>query len=140
MNIDDKSFFSELIINDNQSFLSEKYRGDDMGVNVEQANQKNNTNSESFISDQSKGAGTDAKAKQRRRKKRKSNLKVDISDNEAHRSKHDTLNMPWELESSDQKHNSEEYGKFNGKFEDIEDHEYNHIKISRASDTSPCIM
>ena len=37
-----KSFFSELIINENQSFLSGQFREDDTKLNVKQTNQRNN--------------------------------------------------------------------------------------------------
>ena len=48
-----KIFFSQFIIKDIQSFLSEVLREDDKEVNAEQTNQKNNSYSESFISDKS---------------------------------------------------------------------------------------
>ena len=100
-------------------------------------NQKCNNNSEGAISDQSKDADIYGKVKQkkkkRKQKKRRNNSKVDISDNNTHRSKHYTINMPQELESNDQKHNGDEYGKCDGECEDIEDQEYNHISINNNS-------
>ena len=44
------------------------------------------------------------------------------------------------LKSNDQINNGDEYGKFSGKLEDTEDQEYNHIKISIASNIGPCIL
>ena len=70
INDDNKSLFSELTINDNQSFLSEQFIEDDMKVNVEKTNQKNNNNSDSLISDQSKDVGIDATAKTKEEEKK----------------------------------------------------------------------
>ena len=81
------------------------------------------------------------KKKKRKQKKRRNNSKVEISDNNAHRSQHDTINMPRKFDSSGEKHNGDEYGKFIGTLEGIENQESNHIKlISIGGDISPCIM
>ena len=42
-------FFSELIINENQSFVSEQLLEDDMAANVKQTSERDNNNSERFI-------------------------------------------------------------------------------------------
>ena len=92
------------MISNNQSFLLKQFREDDIEVNVEQINQKNNNKSECFISDQSKEARIDATAKQKKKRtqnKRKTNSKVVTLYSNTHRRKYDTISMPYELESSD---------------------------------------
>ena len=144
-NNDDKSFFSELIINDIQSFLSEKFREDDMEINVEQTNQKTIIVVKALFQTSLKMLAQMQKGNQRRRKenkrKEKNNSKIDISDNDTHRSEYETISMPRELENSDQKHNGDKYGEFRGKSEDIEDKNIMTQKIILiASNTGPCIM
>ena len=55
------SFLSELIINENQRFVSEQLREDDTVTNIKQASQRENNSSESFISDQSKDPDMETK-------------------------------------------------------------------------------
>ena len=68
------SFFSELIIYENQSFLSQQLRENDMAANVKQASERDNNNSESFISYQAKDPDLDANTiltKKKRKQKKK---------------------------------------------------------------------
>ena len=77
----------------------------------------------------------DAKQNKWRRKERIP--KVDILEDNTHRSKHDTMNIPSGVESSDLRYNGDEYDKFDV----IEDQQYHHIKIILlSSDTSPFTM
>ena len=67
VNKDSKSFFSELIINENHSFVSEQFRENDMSVNVKQTSGRDN-NSESFVSNQAKDPDIDVNAIQTKKK------------------------------------------------------------------------
>ena len=58
-NNNENNFLSELTINQNQSFVSEQLRKDD--TVAKQASQRDNDNSERFISDQSKDPDIEAK-------------------------------------------------------------------------------
>ena len=72
INNDKKSSFSELTINDNQSFLSDQFGEDDKEVNVKQTRK---TIIIVKLSDQPKGAGIDAKSKEKKGKKTKEKQK-----------------------------------------------------------------
>ena len=67
----ENSFFSELTINENQSFVSEQLREDDMVANIKQTSQRDYNNSESFISDQSTDPDMEAQPYKLRRKEYK---------------------------------------------------------------------
>ena len=111
-----KTSFQKNIMNENQGFLSEQFREDDIQEYVKQTNQRNNNNDrETFF--------------QTNIKKRKNKSKVDISESATHRNEHDTIDIPQGIESSDQRLNISEYSKFDGEFDDIRDQEYHHIKI-----------
>ena len=70
-NNNEKSFLSDQINNQNQTFVSEQLREDDMVTNIKQASQTANTNSEILISDQSKYHEMEAKTIKQRRKESK---------------------------------------------------------------------
>ena len=94
INKDNKSFISELIINENQGFFSEQLRENDMAANIKQTSERDNNNSESFISDQAKDPDIDANTiqtkKKRKQKKKKNNSKADILENNKCTCEHDT--------------------------------------------------
>ena len=72
--------FSELIINENQSFASEQLRENDTMANVKQTSERDNSNSERLISYQGKDPDIDVHAVQGKiANKKKKNSKVDIS-------------------------------------------------------------
>ena len=101
-----QSLHANKIINNNQSFLSEQLTDDDMKMNVKQTKQINNNNdSESFLSDQSRDVDIEAKTKQTNNKtkqKKRKNSKVDNSDRNTHRIKHDKIDIPHEVNSTNQ--------------------------------------
>ena len=142
-----QSLSSNLIFNENESFLPEQLTENDMKVNVNtKPDNSNNNNSESYLSDQSKDAEIKVKTKEeskkkRRQKKRKYNSKNDISDSNTPRSEHVKIEIPHEADSCDQKLNSDEYSTLDVEHNGTRDQEYHGIEIlSLASDTSPCIM
>ena len=99
-NEDTNIFFSELIINENQSFVSEQSRGDDMVAYVKQTHERENNNSENVISDQSKDPDIEMKTRQtkkktakKKKKRKKNNPRINISEDNKHRCKHDMINI-----------------------------------------------
>ena len=86
---DSKNFFSEPMINEIQSFVSEQLREKDTAENVTQTSNRDNNKSESFISDQAKDPDINANTMQmrnkRKHKKKKSNSKLDISESNRNR-------------------------------------------------------
>ena len=73
-NNNENSFLLELTINENQSFISDQLREDDMVANIKHVSQKDNINSERFISNQSKDPDMGAKTiqiKKKRKQKKK---------------------------------------------------------------------
>ena len=90
INKDSNSVFSELIINENQSLVSEKLREDDMAANVKKS-ERDNSNNESFISDQAKDPDIVENTKQNKKNRKKKNSKVNISDNYKHQCEYDTI-------------------------------------------------
>ena len=65
-----------------KAMFLEQLREDDMVLNIKQASQRDNNNSEIFILDQSKDPDMEAKTIQtgKKRKQKKKNSKVDISE------------------------------------------------------------
>ena len=84
-NNNENIFLSWLTVNDNQSFVLEQLREDDMVANIKQASHRDNNNNESFISDKSKDPFIELKTIQskKKRKQKKKNSKVDISENKS---------------------------------------------------------
>ena len=60
-NNNENNFLSQQTMNENQSFASEQLREDDMVTNTKQATQRDNKNSDRFISDQSKDPDMEVK-------------------------------------------------------------------------------
>ena len=144
-----QNILSDLITNENQNFVSEQFREDDMKASVKLTNHrnKNNNDSERFLSDQLEMLMWRQKLKQmkkrrrQKKQKRKKYSKIDFSENNTCSSELVTIDIPQMIDSSDQRLYNNKHGKFNGKCDGIQDQEYHHIKvISTASDTSPCIM
>ena len=103
----------ELIINENQSIVSEHSREDDIVANVKKANERDNYNGESFISDQSKDPDikvkimqTKKKKKKKKRKQKKKNSGVNISENNKHRCEHGKIDIPQKDNSSNKTNSS----------------------------------
>ena len=76
INKDRNSFLLELILNENQSFVLEQLRENDMVANVKETSKRDYNNSESFISDQAKDPNIDMNAIKLRRKESKRNRKI----------------------------------------------------------------
>ena len=102
---------SELIINENQGFVSEQLREDDMVANVKQTSKRDNYNSKSCISDQAEDSDIDTEKKGKHNKK-KNNSKVDTLQSNRNRCEHDTIDIPQGDHSGDQNLNCDEVIEF----------------------------
>ena len=70
---------------------------------------------------------------------RKTNLRINISENNKHRCEHHMIDIPHEDISDDKKLNEDEFTKFDEEMDGIIDQPYGIKLTSIASDTSPCI-